>query len=221
MIIVLKIPISRWKTTIKIALSFWRWTWPLTYDSAVEVVGQHPLTDGHQQPESFLLFGVKQQHRRQDVHGLHGERRTTVRRKQTHTGGRRSFEQQVHSYKPPGIAGVIVYLCQVKSVNSQNIPEWCLSHLPREAVRGEFSWNIRVDKSFRTPLKSDCLSVMTLASFKMFGSIRGSQTNWRFFFGGGLRIVDEKRIEKKMSVVLLPKTSCDGHSHQLPSLKLD
>lgn len=57
----------------------------LTYDPAVEVVGQHPLTNGHQQPEGLLLFGVKQQHRRQDVHGLDGGKTTTVVRKRADT----------------------------------------------------------------------------------------------------------------------------------------
>lgn len=37
----------------------------------VEVIRQHPLTHSHQQPEGFLLLGVQQQHRGQDVHGLH------------------------------------------------------------------------------------------------------------------------------------------------------
>lgn len=46
---------------------------PLTNNSAVKVIRQHPLTDGHQQPESFLFFSVEQENRSEDVHGLHGE----------------------------------------------------------------------------------------------------------------------------------------------------
>lgn len=44
----------------------------LTDDPAVEVVREHPLTQGNQQPEGFLLSGVQQQDRGQDVHGLLG-----------------------------------------------------------------------------------------------------------------------------------------------------
>lgn len=43
-----------------------------TNHSVVEVIGQHPLTHGNQQPEGFLLLGVQQQHGGQDVHGLLG-----------------------------------------------------------------------------------------------------------------------------------------------------
>ena len=42
----------------------------VTDDAVVEVVGQHPLTHSHQQPEGFLLLSVQQQDRGQDVHGL-------------------------------------------------------------------------------------------------------------------------------------------------------
>lgn len=46
---------------------------PLTNNSPVKVIRQHPFTDGHQQPESFLFFSVEKENRRQDVHGLHRE----------------------------------------------------------------------------------------------------------------------------------------------------
>ena len=42
----------------------------VTNDSVVEVVGQHPLTHSHQQPEGFLLLSIQQQNGGQDVHGL-------------------------------------------------------------------------------------------------------------------------------------------------------
>lgn len=63
--------------------SFWT-PWPLTYDPAVEVVRQHPLTNGHQQPESFFFFSIEQQHRRQDVHRLDRSRWESVKIQETH-----------------------------------------------------------------------------------------------------------------------------------------
>lgn len=45
----------------------------LTDDPVVEVVWEHPLTHGDQQPEGFLLLGVQQQDGRQDIHGLLGD----------------------------------------------------------------------------------------------------------------------------------------------------
>lgn len=41
-----------------------------TYNPGVVIVGQHPLAQRHQQPEGILFFGIEQQHRRHDVHGL-------------------------------------------------------------------------------------------------------------------------------------------------------
>lgn len=43
----------------------------VTNDPMVEVVGQHPLTHGNEQPEGLLLLGIEQQNGGQDVHGLH------------------------------------------------------------------------------------------------------------------------------------------------------
>lgn len=45
-----------------------------TYNSGVVVVGEHPLTQGHEEPERLLLLGVEKQHRGDDVHGLREER---------------------------------------------------------------------------------------------------------------------------------------------------
>lgn len=42
----------------------------LTYNPGVVVVGQHPLTERHQQPECLLFFGVEQQHRCNNIHSL-------------------------------------------------------------------------------------------------------------------------------------------------------
>lgn len=42
----------------------------LTYHSVVEVIRQHPLTHSNQQPKSFFLFGIQQQHRGQNIHRL-------------------------------------------------------------------------------------------------------------------------------------------------------
>lgn len=44
-----------------------RW---FTDHSVVEVIGQHPLTHGNQQPKGFFFLGVQQQHGGQDVHRL-------------------------------------------------------------------------------------------------------------------------------------------------------
>ena len=43
---------------------------PRTNHSGVVVIGEHALTQSHKQPESLLLFGVEQQHRGDDIHGL-------------------------------------------------------------------------------------------------------------------------------------------------------
>lgn len=45
-----------------------------TYNSGVVVVGEHPLTQGHEEPERLLLLGVEKQHRGDNVHGLREER---------------------------------------------------------------------------------------------------------------------------------------------------
>lgn len=56
--------------------ALWFWTLTvgqilvLTYDPGVVIVRQHPLTQCHQQPESFFLCAVEQQDRGDDVHGL-------------------------------------------------------------------------------------------------------------------------------------------------------
>lgn len=42
----------------------------LTYNPSIVIVWQHPLTERHKQPKSFLFFGIKQQHRCHNVHGL-------------------------------------------------------------------------------------------------------------------------------------------------------
>ncbi len=55
----------------------------LTYNSGVVVVGQHPLTQRHQQPKSFLLWTVEQQDGGDDVHRLQ-RRRNNIFRFPTH-----------------------------------------------------------------------------------------------------------------------------------------
>lgn len=46
-----------------------------TNHPGIVVIREHAFTQSHQQPESFLLFGIKQQHRCDNVHGLKDERR--------------------------------------------------------------------------------------------------------------------------------------------------
>lgn len=45
----------------------------LTHNPGVVVVGQHPLTQSHQQPEGFLLWAVEQQDGSDNVHRLKEE----------------------------------------------------------------------------------------------------------------------------------------------------
>lgn len=52
--------------------------WTLTHYPGVVVVGQHALTQGHQQPEGFLLTAVEQEHGSHDVHCLPGRDSTSV-----------------------------------------------------------------------------------------------------------------------------------------------
>lgn len=42
----------------------------LTYHSGVVIVGQHALTEGHQQPKGLFLWTVEQQDGGDDVHCL-------------------------------------------------------------------------------------------------------------------------------------------------------
>lgn len=58
-----------------------------TNHPGVVVIREHAFTQSHQQPESFLLFGIKQQHRCDNVHGLKGWKKMssdTFKTHQTH-----------------------------------------------------------------------------------------------------------------------------------------